>query len=66
MITLIPLDTIGSSWLSGAPWWRAEPVSRSSPPVRDGIAGAGKAAVEAGRSWDKAAGPLLAVLTPAA
>ncbi|NWF28278.1 hypothetical protein HW130_18720 [Streptomyces sp. PKU-EA00015] len=35
-------------------------------PVRDGIASAGKAAVEAGRGWDTAAGPLLVVLTPAA
>jgi hypothetical protein len=35
-------------------------------PVRDGIAGAGKEAVEAGRGWDRAAGPLLVVLSPAA
>ncbi|MFJ9827674.1 hypothetical protein ACIRSU_25420 [Streptomyces sp. NPDC101160] len=35
-------------------------------PVRDGIPGAGREAVEAGRSWDQAAGPLLVVLAPAA
>ncbi|EFL15292.1 hypothetical protein [Streptomyces sp. C] len=35
-------------------------------PVRDGIAGAGRTAVETGQGWDKAAGPLLVVLTPAA
>lgn len=35
-------------------------------PVRDGIAVAGKAAVEAGRDWSEAAGPLLVALTPAA
>ncbi|GGP31469.1 hypothetical protein GCM10018980_65810 [Streptomyces capoamus] len=34
--------------------------------VRDGIAGAGKAAVEAGRDWSKAAEPLLVALSPAA
>lgn len=33
-------------------------------PVRDGIAGAGKEAVQAGRGWDHAAGPLLVVLSP--
>ncbi|MGA5019216.1 hypothetical protein ACPCAA_17590 [Streptomyces griseoincarnatus] len=35
-------------------------------PVRDGIGREGRAAVEAGRPWDDAAGPLLVVLTPAA
>ncbi|WP_425580976.1 hypothetical protein [Streptomyces thermoalcalitolerans] len=35
-------------------------------PVQDGIAGAGRTAVETGQGWDKAAGPLLIVLTPAA
>ncbi|GGT34520.1 hypothetical protein GCM10014713_30150 [Streptomyces purpureus] len=35
-------------------------------PIRNGIAGAGKEAVEAGRGWDHAAGPLLVVLSPAA
>ncbi|MGW0897726.1 hypothetical protein ACWD0G_12125 [Streptomyces goshikiensis] len=35
-------------------------------PARDEIAGAGKEAVEAGHSWDLAAGPLLVVLSPAA
>ncbi|MFI5861783.1 hypothetical protein [Streptomyces sp. NPDC051546] len=34
-------------------------------PVREGIAGVGKDAVETGRGWDHAAGPLLVVLTPA-
>ncbi|WP_187645678.1 hypothetical protein [Streptomyces sp. TRM49041] len=34
-------------------------------PVRDGITAAGKSAVEAGREWSKAAGPLLVALTPA-
>jgi hypothetical protein len=35
-------------------------------PVRDGITDAGKSAVESGRDWSKAAGPLLVALTPAA
>ncbi len=35
-------------------------------PVRDGITTAGKSAVEAGRDWSKAAGPLLVALSPAA
>lgn len=35
-------------------------------PLRDGVAGAGREAVEAGRGWDHAAGPLLVVLAPAA
>ncbi|MFE0771937.1 hypothetical protein [Streptomyces sp. NPDC058861] len=35
-------------------------------PVQDGVLAAGKAAVEAGRDWSRAAGPLLVVLAPAA
>ncbi|MFE5971363.1 hypothetical protein ACFQ64_04275 [Streptomyces sp. NPDC056460] len=35
-------------------------------PLSVGVAGAGKEAVEAGRGWDRAAGPLLVVLSPAA
>ncbi|MEU7030017.1 hypothetical protein AB0A60_25470 [Streptomyces sp. NPDC046275] len=42
--------------------WRATFLA----PVRDLIPAAGKSAVEAGRDWTKAAGPLLVSLAPAA
>ncbi|MFJ4617632.1 hypothetical protein [Streptomyces sp. NPDC088812] len=45
---------------------RTTSARRSSPLSRDGIADAGRTAVETGRGWNKGAGPLLVVLTPAA